>query len=169
MTTDVNRRLIVIAAGICLLIPAWVGLFASGVPTLYSPLPTLTVLPAFLLLRWHLETIAILVPSFLFLLWSPGLLVKRQPNVPRRTIALLGLLTLLTIVDFGVEWNYGVRYQGASYTTGICILNLMWLALLWWTVSHWRRHPSFSGNLVCHWLLFAWLAWYAFPYLGELP
>jgi hypothetical protein len=22
-------------------------------------------------------------------------------------------------------------------------------------------------NLAFHWVLFAWLAWYAFPYLGE--
>ncbi len=162
-----NSRLIVAAAGICLLIPAWIGLFASGVPTLYSPLPTLTILPAFLLSRWHLETVAVVVPSFLFFLWSPGLLLGA--NVPKRTIALLGFLTLLTVVDFGIEWTYGIRYQVVYYTTGICILNLMWLALLWWATSYCRRHPSFSGNLTCHWLLFAWLGWYAFPYLGELP
>lgn len=105
-----NSRLLVIAAGLCLPIPAWIGLFSSGVPTLYGPLPTLTILPAFMLSRWHLHYLAILVPSILFFLWSPGLLLHQRSNVPKRTIALLGLLTALTIVDFVFEWNYGVRY-----------------------------------------------------------
>jgi hypothetical protein len=169
MTSGMNSRLLAIAAGLCLLIPAWIGLFSSGVPTLYSPLPTLTTLPAFVLSRWHLQSLAVLVPSIFFFLWNPGLLLNRRPNVPKRTIALLGLLTLLTIVDFVFEWNDGVRYQGAYHTMAICIINLVWLVVLWWAVIHWWRQPSFSVNLLSHWFLFAWLAWYAFPYLGELP
>jgi hypothetical protein len=45
----------------------------------------------------------------------------------------------------------------------------MWLGSLWWTVARFQRQPSFKGNLFSHWLLFSWLAYYAFPYLGELP
>src|SRR3954471_11404154 len=116
-----NSRLLVIAAGLGLLIPAWTGLFSSGVPTLHSPLPTLTMLPAFMLSRWHLHSLAVLVPSVLFFLWCPGLLLNQQSNVPTRTIALLGLLTVLTIVDFVFEWNDGVHYQGAHYTIGVYI------------------------------------------------
>ena len=164
-----NSRLLVIAAGLGLLIPAWIGLLSSGVPTLYSPLPTLTILPAFMLSRWHLHSLAVLVPSILFFLWCPGLLLNQQPNVPKRTIVLLGLLTVLTIVDFVFEWNDGVHYRGAHYAIGVCIINLMWLVFVWWAVIRWKRQPSFRGNLLSHWFLFAWLAWYAFPYLGELP
>jgi hypothetical protein len=29
--------------------------------------------------------------------------------------------------------------------------------------------PSFRTNMFFHWILFAWLAWFAFPWLGELP
>ena len=158
-----------VAAGFCLLIPAWIGLFSSGVPTLYSPLPTLTILPAFLLSRWHLESLAVLVPSILFFLWSPGLLLSQRPNLPKRTIVLLGLLTVLTVVDCVLEWEYGVHYRGTRHTILVYIINAMWLASLWWTVVRSQREPSFKGNLFSHWLLFAWLAWYAFPYLGELP
>ena len=158
-----------VAAGFCLLIPAWIGLFSSGVPTLYSPLPTLTILPAFLLSRWHLESLAVLVPSILFFLWSPGLLLSQRPNLPKRTIVLLGLLTVLTVVDCVLEWEYGVHYRGTRHTILVYIINAMWLASLWWTVVRSQRQPSFKGNLFSHWLLFAWLAWYAFPYLGELP
>jgi len=96
-------------------------------------------------------------------------LLNQQPNVPKRTIVLLGLLTVLTIVDFVFEWNDGVHYRGAHYAIGVCIINLMWLVFVWWAVIRWKRQPSFRGNLLSHWFLFAWLAWYAFPYLGELP
>jgi len=125
-----NSRLLVIAAGLCLLIPAWIGLFSSGIPTLYAPLPTLTILPAFMLSRWHLQGLAVLVPSILFFAWASGLLLNQRANVPKRTIVLLGLLTLLTIVDFVFEWNYGLQYRGA-HTIGVCTITLMWLALLW--------------------------------------
>ena len=164
-----NSRLVVVGAGICLLIPASIGLFSSGVPTLYCPLPTVTILPAFILSRWHLEAAAVIVPTLLFFLWNANLLANPRPHMPRRTFALLGLLTVLSIVDFRFGWKDGIHYQGVRYTEGICVLNLMWLAVLWWAIRHWRRHPSFNGNLSFNWLLFAWLAWHAFPYLGELP
>jgi|SRR6266436_228817 len=164
-----NSRLLVIAAGLALLIPAWIGLFSAGVPTLFAPLPTLTILPAFVLSRWHLESLAVLIPSFLFFLWSPGLLLRQRPDLPKRTAALLGLLTLLVIVDFVFEWNFGLRYQGTRHTVGVCIINFMWLALLWWASVRCLRKPSFAGSLLAHWFLSAWLGWYAFPYLGELP
>src|SRR6267154_511421 len=98
-----NSRLLVIAAGLALLIPAWIGLFSAGVPTLFAPLPTLTILPAFVLSRWHLESLAVLIPSFLFFLWRPGLLLGRQQDLPKRPDALLGLLPLLVIVALELE------------------------------------------------------------------
>jgi hypothetical protein len=164
-----RARLLVMVAGCCLLVPAWIGSFSSGAPTLYSPLPTLTISPAFLLSHWRLEHLAVLGPALLFFLWIPGLVLNLQSNLPLRTIALLGLLTVLTVLYFAVGWSYGVEYQGVRYTVGVCAIYFMWLVCLWWAVIHWRRKPSFRGNLLCHWLLFAWLAWYAFPYLGELP
>jgi hypothetical protein len=153
-----------------LLIPAWFGLFSSGVPTLYSPFPVLTTLPAFVLSRWHLQSLVVLVPSILFFLWNPGLLLNRRPpNLPKRTIVLLALLTVLTVVDYVLEWKYGIQYRGTRHTIVVYVINAMWLASLWWTVARFQRQPSFKGNLLSHWLLFAWLAYYAFPYLGELP
>ena len=164
-----NSRLLVIAAGLCLLIPAWIGLFSSGVPTLYGPLPTLTILPAFVLSRWQLQSLAVIVPSILFFLWNPGLVINQQPKLPKRTVILLGLLTGLTVVDCVLEWKYGVEYRGMRHTILVYAINAVWLASLWYTVVRSQRQPSFKSNLFSHWLLFAWLAWYAFPYLGELP
>jgi len=51
----------------------------------------------------------------------------------------------------------------------ICAINTVW-TVAWWAILYraWRA-SSFGMNLFFHAMLFAWLAWYAFPYLGELP
>ncbi|HEX5432620.1 MAG TPA: hypothetical protein VFY05_00150 [Candidatus Angelobacter sp.] len=156
-----------LAAGLALIVPAYCGLALTGTPSLISPFPTLTVLVAF---AWPggFPWAAILVPSLLFFAWNPGLL-GRDARVPQRSLALLMILTLLTIFDFVAEWRDGVHYQGAQFTYVTCVVNVGWLLLLWVVfVRSWRK-PAFCNNLLAHWLLFAWLAWYAFPYLGELP
>ena len=163
-------------AGVGLLVPAWTGLFITGVPTLLCPLPLLTVIPAFFLASpivpsvptYRFTWLAVFVPAVLFLAWDPQLF-RGRPQVPKRSLALLAVLTVLSVVWFHQGWWYGMKYQGPTFTVAVCIVNLLWLALLWvMFVRCWRR-PSFPQSLLAHWMLFAWLAWYAFPYLGELP
>ena len=83
---------------------------------------------------------------------------------------MLGVATALSTYWFVVGWQYGLKYQGARYTYVVCAINIVWVAALWamfirklWSV------PSFRTNLLLHWALFAWLGWYALPWLGELP
>ena len=66
------------------------------------------------------------------------------------------------------SWSSGLEYEGVKYTRLICAINAAWvvaLCLLLYGSS--TAEPSFVRNLAFHWVLFAWLAWYAFPYLGE--
>ncbi|MFZ0963226.1 MAG: hypothetical protein WAO35_20385 [Terriglobia bacterium] len=167
-----NSKLKAEIVGASLLIPAWAGTFSSGVPTLYGPLPFITILPAFVLSNprfpYSTEYIASLIPVVLFFLWNPGLL-HEQSSVPKRTIAAAALLSALTVVYFAGSWHDGVKFQGGPYTLTIFIINFAWLALLWWLIVRCWRHPAFTTNLLSHWVLFAWLGWYAFPWLGELP
>lgn len=156
-------------ASVSLLIPAAAGLLTSGIPRTYCPLPMLTIVPAFVLSVHHLENLAITLPSLLFLVWSPGLM-RGQANVARRSHRLLAVLTLLSVYYFVTGWKLGVEYQGIEYTRAVCFINIVWVALLTTAFVRVRKTgPSFRSNLVLHWTLFAWLAWYAFPYLGELP
>jgi len=165
-----NPRVLIIVAGMSLVLLAWVGLLSAGVPTLYCPMPTMTIVPAFALSSWSLPVqAAVLVPVVLFFLWNPGLIVRQRANLPKRPIGLVGLLSVLAIVDFVFGWKYGSQYQGAHHTIAVGIINVLWLVVLWWAVVRAWRQPSFRANLLTHWLLFAWLGWYAFPYLGELP
>ncbi len=60
--------------------------------------------------------------------------------------------------------------QGVSYTHRVSALSLLWLASLWIAFVLVRKSaPSFTKNLLLHWFMFAWFAWYAFPFFGELP
>jgi hypothetical protein len=165
-----NSRMLAIAMGLALTLFAWIGLFSSGGPTLYCPMPAMTVLPAFALLSFGMRPFAaVLVPMVLFFLWNPGLVVHHQTNLPKRTIGVVVLLSVLTVVDFVLEWKLGLQYRGARHTVIIYGINAVWLGALWWALlSAWRR-PAFRTNLLAHWILFAWLGWYAFAYLGELP
>ncbi len=164
-----NPRVLGVVLGTFLVLLAGIGLLSAGVPTIYCPLPLLTVFPAFALWWLHLQVIGILVPALIFFLWNPTLIARQEAKVPKRTIGLIVVLSILTIVYFATGWKDGLHYQGAHQTIAVCGINALWLAALWWAVVHAWRRPSFRANLLSHWLLFASLGWYAFPYLGELP
>lgn len=157
-----------IAAGLALVLPAWCGLMLTPVPTVLCPFPALTVIPAFLLSSARVVWPAALVPVVLFFSWNPGV-VHGQARVPIRSLVLLAILTVLSAVLFIGDWQFGVQYQGLRFTVAVLAINIGWLIVLWMTMVCGYRNPRFMTNLLAHWLLFAWLGWYAFPYLGELP
>jgi hypothetical protein len=156
-----------VVAGLSLLIPAAVGSLVAGVPTEICPLPLLTIIPAFIFSGAH--QVAVIVPSLLFFVWNRGLL-RGEARTPNRSYVLIGVLTILTIIYFVKGWDFGLRYQGLGYTRAVCLVNIVWIiAILMVCARSWNANSSFKLNLFLHWLLFAWLASYAFPYLGELP
>jgi hypothetical protein len=155
--------------GFLLLIPAWVGLNLFNVSMFLSPLPALTIIPTFLLDAMHLQGIAVAIPSILFFSWNPSLF-RGSDTMPKRSYALFAIATVLSVIWFIGSWKYGLQYQGPTYTHLICALNVVWLAGLGVFLFLRRKSdPSFASNLAFHLLFFAWLGWYAFPYLGELP
>jgi len=168
-----SARTATLLVGVSLLIPAALGLSISGVPTVFCPFPALTVIPAFTLAAllpgtgaWRLAAIA---PPLVFFLWHPGLL-HGEATVPRRSYVLLAAVTVMNTAAFIEAWQFALRYRGALYTHTVCAINIgctVLLAVAFVCVR--KREPSFRTNLLLHWLLFAWLAWYALPWLGELP
>lgn len=164
-----KARLLVVVSGLTLLIPAFLGLLVSKVPTILCPFPALTVLPAFALSSLHLWTAAVTVPPLLFFLWNPQLF-RGEGKLPQRSSWLTVAAMILSVIWFIAGWKDGFHYQGARQVYAVTVANLAWIGLLSAVISGYRkREPSFKMNLVFHWILFAWLAWYAFPYLGELP
>lgn len=161
-----NSRLFVILSGLFLVVLAWIGLLSANDITLYCPKPMIVVTAYWMLSLLHLQYAAVSVPTILFFLWNPGLFVWQQATLPKRTVGLAALLSLLTIAEFETVWSGAIKYQGAQYTITIFTVNMLCLAVLWWTVIRAWRRPSFAANLLSHWILFAWIAWYAFPFLG---
>jgi hypothetical protein len=166
----IDRRgtLITFLSALGLLGPTSIGLFLSGVPTVFSPFPALTIIPALMLAQWHLEYAAVLIPTLLFLLWNPQLF-RAEGNIPKRSYMLFILLAALSAVDFVVSWNWGLKHQGRPYTAIVCSINVAWVGFLGLAFRRSLKTPStFRTSLFLHWMLFAWLGWYAFPWLGEL-
>jgi hypothetical protein len=104
----------------------------------------------------------------LFFAWNPGLF-RGKLQVPKRSWVLLITLSALSIAYFVGSWSYGNQYQGHQFTVAICAVNIVCLVILWAILYRSARLSSFKANLFFHAALFAWLAWCAFPYLGELP
>jgi hypothetical protein len=158
-------------AGMGLLIPAAVGLglFLPGAPTVFSPLPALTAIPALFLSDWHnLGNAAVILPMLLFFLWNLQLF-RGEAKVPRRSYVLLALLAVLSAIDFVVSWKWGLQYEGSKFTVAVCSVNIALLAFLGLAFARTRKGTtSFTTSLFLHWMMFAWLGWYAFPWLGEL-
>jgi hypothetical protein len=165
-----NRRgtVITLLTALGLMIPASIGLFLSGVPTIFSPLPALTVLPAFILAQWHLGYAAVLLPTLLFLMWNPQLF-RGEGKIPKRTYVLFTLFVALSAVDFALSWKLGLQYQGPQYTAIVFSINVAWIGFLSLALHRcFNASSSFRTSLFVHWMLFAWLCWYAFPWLGEM-
>jgi hypothetical protein len=157
--------------GLSLLIPAamGLGLFLRSAPTVVSPLPALTVIPALFLSEWHsFGNVAIVLPVLFFFFWNRQLF-RGQGKVPRRSYVLLAILAVLTAIDLVVSWKDGLQYEGPQFTVVVCSVNIAWLAFLGLAFARTRKATtSFATSLFLHWMLFAWLGWYAFPWLGEL-
>lgn len=159
----------VLLAALALLGTAYIGVFVSGFPTVLCPFPALTVIPVFILSQWNLEYAAVLIPALLFLAWNPQL-IRGEGKIPKRSLILLVLLVVLTAVDLVGDWNGGIKYHGSRYTAVVCSINILWVGFL--ALGFHRtviKTPTFRTSLFLHWVLFAWVSWYAFPWLGELP
>lgn len=157
--------LVTFIGGLALAIPAAIGLLSTGVPTALGPFPAMTALPAMFLSS---RLVGIVVPSLIFFAWNPGLF-RGENKPPTRSYGLLVVATILSVIWIVVGWKNGLHYQGVGYVHRVSVVTVAWIALLGTLFTLYWKRESFRLNLALHWLLFAWLAWYAFPYLGELP
>ena len=140
---------------------------STGVPTVYAPFPFVVILPAFLGL-----------PVPLISVFAAGIFalahLRHFKGIPRPIphfgfTILLTLNTALTALAIIIGWSYGLQYQGAIYTVGVASANCLFCSLAWalWRVS--RRPYCYGSQVIFGFILFAWLFWYALPYMGELP
>ncbi len=141
-------------------------------PKLYSPYSFTVVIPALFASSLNLPTLLFQVASVLplvtiFLLWS-FCFVKPPFSITFIQKLICGLTILLSAVFNGGAFSYGLKYQGELHTYLMYTYNIVFVLAL--SLILWRnaRKPSLISCLGFGVLLFSWLGWVAFPWLGEL-
>jgi hypothetical protein len=138
---------------------------SPGYPHIYAPF-SLPVVMSYVVTESQLVA-ACTIPVF-YCAWCWPVL-RGASMTPQRSLALLALCLLMsaTVIVIGVD--EGLMYHGGEYVAGVTAINVVSWAALVWLAALARRKRSWPCNMTFHVALFAWLAWSAFPYLGELP
>jgi len=106
----------------------------------------------------------------LFMLWSYQL-VKGDNVIPKRSKILtliLVFVSLLWLVPWLVAiWAGGARHQGLGPTNAALMVNVLCWFVLFMLYRASMKYKLYIQNYLFHWLLFAWLGWFAFPWFGE--
>jgi hypothetical protein len=143
---------------------AWLTIDSNG-PTVLHPWNLVLVLPAWMALGWY----AILFIPAVFIGWCWTVFRDRSAKVPPRSFALFGVVALLSLCIVSLNGECAIEYHGVEYLHGIWLASIAWWLGLTTLACFADRRPSLPLNLAFHFALFSWLAWYALPYMGELP
>lgn len=142
-------------------------------PGVLTPAPFTFLAPAFLLepvlsiggdgIPW----VPVLAAASFWLSAVP--LLARPAKRPVFSYALYALTVPLSALFFLFAWHDGVNFQGTLYTAIVAAENAALVATL--AVIAWAsiRRPTAIKAWSFHFLLFFWLSWVAFPWLGEMP
>ena len=148
----------------CLL---WLVLYQalnSGLPEPWAPGPIYLII---LLWSGIPGLIVLSLGTIAMWSWNPAVFWGKL-EVPKRSYILFGVLALLSAWQNIISWPDGKRYQGETHTIIVTIINLLLITtLIGLGIKAWHK-PTLAKNMAFHWLLFAWLVSYAFPYLGEV-
>jgi hypothetical protein len=144
----------------------------ASFPKLYSPYSFTIVIPALFVSSLNLPPLVFRVVSVLplvvlFLLWSFSF-VKPPFRITLTQKIISGLFIILSVVFNTASFSYGLTYQGELHTYLMYTYNiilLLCLSLILWKNA---KKPSLNSCMGFGVLLFAWLGWVAFPWLGEL-
>ena len=144
---------------------------ATGIPTVWSPLNALALVPV-LLVAGILGVAALAVPVIIFAAafawWCPRVW-NGHVIVPLRSLVLASLGLALSIANIYFGREYGQQVHGVSYVRAVAFVSATWWFVLIAIGAAAMLRPSVRFNLWFHVALFSWLGWYAVPYMGELP
>lgn len=154
---------------------------ADNVPSLRAPFSFAAAISAMNIYEWGKHvlgksqiakvtwTCLAAVPLGLaFVAWSYPLFQGRDP-IPRRSAIAFVLLSALSIVFFVAEWSAGITHSGLAHTLVMALYNLLGAGISFWCLRRNRQVPSYGSNLAYHAVLFSWLAYCSFPWMGEGP
>ena len=149
------------------------GTIISGSPNLFFPYSLPVIIPAFIFgALFQSSVIAIIftvitVPIIFILSSYP--LIRGNKIIPKGTKVTSIFLILFSFLWLIGSWNSGIIYHGKLYTLIIYIYNFIFWMILFLLYKINSKKQSYASNYLFHLLLFLWLEWSAFPWLGELP
>ena len=149
---------VIVAAGACLT-------FLGGMPSITSTLS----LP-FILLIWPLS-----LPLWAFPVVSVALFVACSfPYSPRseeskRSLYLAGSVGLLSGAWFVFGYRYAIKYQTFGYFVAVAASGVALFSVACVLLHLARKKKNQDIRVLGSAVLFCWLVWLAFPYMGELP
>jgi hypothetical protein len=106
--------------------------------------------------------------AVVFLAWH-FFIARRTDAVPLPSVILFGVVVCLSGWWHVNGASYAVEYQGAGYTERMAIVNSTLVGVLVVALLANRVWPRAATSAVFHIGFFCWIAWGAFPWLGETP
>lgn len=167
--SDLTRHLALAGTFIILVALSWLTI-SSGTPELWSPYNLLVLMPSWLggtLSRSTGVVAGLLFVPLVFCAWCLPLF-KGSPIIPIRSLLLLVCTVVLSATNLILGYDDGLRFQGRAYVFGVIAISVTCWIVLATLAGFARRHPMQHWNIGFHTALFAWLAWYSLPALGEL-
>jgi len=102
-----------------------------------------------------------------FLLWSLPLW-RGEAGIPKRSRNLAIAIFVLSVLWLMFVGQGGVKVQGLFHVIMMQGYNVLIASLLLLFYRLHRAEPKFGISLAYHGLLFAWIGWCAFPWLGPV-
>ncbi len=109
----------------------------------------------------------ILPLTILYYIWTFAF-IKRPYVICKPTKYLALILVALSVVFLIANYEEGVIFRGPLYPLVICCLSAILVGCMVILFNHNKRKPSLNTSLGFNVLLFSWLGWIAFPWIGEL-
>lgn len=148
-----------VAGGLALPFPASLATW-TGLPRPWAPFPIVLLAPI-------AKDYDILVWLTSILFWTLGVrLLLGHSILPFYSALVLLLLAIANGLWLALCFRTGKRYQRPAHTGIVVLANAVFSGTLVGIAWRGRRRPSYAKSYAFHWLLAAWIAWYAFPYLG---
>lgn len=146
-------------------------IFASY-PKLYSPYSFSVVIPVLFISELGLSRIAMYIlaamPTVTLYLIGSFFFINKSLKISKPTIVVSLILITLSIVFNIYGYEYGIKYQGWLHTIVMYAYNISFLIALSFVYKSNKTNPKLNNCLGFNVLLFSWLGWSAFPWLGEL-
>ena len=166
----------ILLGGLIILIVGTLSIFTSR-PTVISPYSFPVIIPAFFISasrldapEFFLKCLYALPFAIFYMIWvSQNLTHNYKLSGATKVLTFISLF--LSILWYFYGYEYGVKYKGLLQVNVLVAINICFLITLVYFFKT-INNGNMSGNLhfhVYHIVLFSWLAWAAFPWLGELP